>query len=121
MPCNYLVKFEDQEKYQHVIIEGCQSSQAEQIAVSHFCKVHKVTPKNYDPETFAHSNKLWVISVQGCAIFEDLFEIVLGPVRMISDPNGPKTLENTVAGVGFIAKKIESKPPRLLPGLEGLV
>ena len=121
MPCNYLVKFESEEKYSHVIIEGCNSSSSEQVAVSQFYKRNKINPKNFNAQTYKGDLKIWVISVVGCAIFEELFEISLGQVRLLIDPSKPMSMENSMPGTGFVAKKIDNKLPKLLPGLEGYI
>lgn len=119
MPCNFLVKFDGETNYEHVIIETCNNSNPPMCAVHHFTKNNKgLRPREFSEYT--GSSKVWVVSVQGVAIFEELYQIHTGEVAILKDHTKEPTSDNLTKGLGWKASKIEGSV-KLLPGLGAYV
>lgn len=117
MPCNFLVKLEAEKAYSHFVIEGCSSANAMSAAIKHFARRTGLSPKQFDEGNFEGPRRVWIVSTMGLAVFEELYEISVGPVKIVNNPVGEIKDEDYVTGVGYLARLVESKPPRLLPGI----
>lgn len=119
MSCNFLVKFDGERTYEHLIIRGCSGSSPTMAAIRHFVNNNqKLTAKSFDPNTFEGIRRIWVVYLVGVATFEECYEILTGPIQIIKDPNKPRTEENMLHGIGWRAEKVAEKDPVLIPGME---
>jgi len=119
MACCYFVKADGEENYKLMVIDTCSGSTASSAAVRSFVKNNPgITPKKYDPNIHDLNMKVWVVSAQGVAKLEELFELYVGDVKVILDPNKPTTQDNVGTALGWLARRVDSKPPEPLPGLE---
>lgn len=124
MSCNYLIKSEVAEKYDHYIIEGCASSNAGGAVLKYFmAKNPTVKVSNFETEVFRLNAPctFWVKYLEGLAIFEDKYRITVGKQYVIKNPNLGMSPGNFQEVTAMTSALVESKNPELLPYFKSYV
>lgn len=118
MPCNFLTKLDGESSYTHFVIDGCSGANSMSAAIRYFSKRTGLSPTQFQDGGFEGPRRVWIVSQMGLSIFEELFELSVGPVKVAKNPSGSPTSEDFIEGIGYIAKLVEAKPARLLPGIQ---
>ena len=123
MPCNFLMRFNDEKKYEHYIIEGCQNSGSPaQAVVKYFLdRYTTVTVSNFaeEVEKLSADQYVWCKYLQGVAIFEELYEILPEKRFMLKNSHGGSDPNNLIPVTALSSKIIKSNPAQLLPYFSG--
>ncbi len=115
MPCNYLFRMENEEKYEHVIFPGCSNSRANSACINFFKKRNpRLSVTNFEKNKDQMCIHVWVKGIEGVAIVEEKFEIYVGEINVLKDQNLPPGPDNFIKGQGLLARSVELKPLKLL-------
>ena len=119
MSCNFLVKFDGEQAYELLLINGCSGSSPGSAVIRHFVQNNPgLSPKSFDEKTFKGICKVWIVYQAGVCKFEECFEIYSGPVQIIKNTKEPAKGDNIIEGIGWRSRKVAEKPPVILPFFE---
>ena len=122
MPCNFLLKLDNEDKYKHEVIEGCRGTTTALAAVHFFRKRYptlSVKQLEQNPDRKDVCRFVWVKTIEGVAIVEEKHEISIGEVNVLKDPKLPAGRDNFIKGRSFVSEVVESLPLKLLPFFQG--
>jgi len=118
MSCNYLVKFDKESKYEHLVIPGCSTATPPQAVLKYFqMKYSDINIGNFERAVASKqvNNKIWCKYLRGVSICEDLHEIVIGTNNVMQDLSRGNVKDNFVQVRQIMAVVVSSKPLLLLP------
>lgn len=121
MSCNYLIRAECEEKFEHFIIDGCNNGNAGGAVLKYFMmKNPTVKVSNFIEEVGALDvcTTFWIKYLVGVAIFEDKYNIYVGKQQVMKDYKLGMVSENLQEVTAITGRLLESKPPKLLPYFE---
>ena len=99
MSCNFLVKFDGDEKYKHLIIPGCNNATPSQAVLKYFQSTYStVTVSNFDIEVLnLNANTyVWCKYIKGVSICEEKYEIFIGINNVMKDSTLGQVKDNFI-------------------------